>query len=42
MRWSNELLGSLRGLNPGLNMVDGRPMEGCQFQSLNMVVGRPT
>ena len=41
MRRSKELLRSLRGLNPGLNMVVGRPMEGCQIQGLNMVAGRP-
>jgi hypothetical protein len=41
MRRSKELFRSLRGLNPGLNMVVGRPMEGCQIQGLNMVAGRP-
>ena len=41
MRRSKELLRSLKGSNPGLNMVDGRPMERCQIQGLNMVAGRP-
>jgi hypothetical protein len=41
MQRSKELLRSLKGLNQGLNMVVGRPMEGCQIQGLNMVIGRP-
>ena len=41
MRRFKELLRSLKGLNLGLSMVVGRPMEGCQIQGLDMVVGRP-